>query len=253
MAISKSMLVARADLKMALKVSYVKYGLGLVVAIGPIMILGLVGLMAFSMSAIEFTAVMAILNPMLAPMLGLIAIIPASLIAANALVGEREQNTLEPLLCTPLTDRELLIGKVLSSFIPSIALLLGSILVTEIGTIIMLSLAGQTIALIPDILGLFLLLIAGPLMILAMNSVMILISGRVTRVYEAYQTSGGLVMVFMLPMFLPMMTMNAQGIPDPNSVWLSDIVTILIALVLFLVTWALALGRFNRDKMVSLV
>ena len=253
MALSKSMLVARVDLKMALKVSYVKYGLVLVVAIGPLMVLGLVGLMAFSMSAIEFTAVMAIMNPMLGPMLGLIAIIPASLIAANALVGEREQNTLEPLLCTPLTDRELLIGKVLSSFIPSIALLLGSIGVTEIGTIIMLSLAGQTIALIPDIPGLFLLLVAGPLMILAMNSVMILISGRVTRVYEAYQSSGALVMVFMLPIFLPMITMNAQGIPDPSSVWISDIVTILIALVLFVVTWALALGRFNRDKMVSLV
>jgi ABC-2 type transport system permease protein len=251
--ISKSMLVARADIKMALKVSYVKYGLVLVVAIGPIMILGLVGLMAFSISAIEFTAVMGLMIPILGPMLGLIAIIPASLIAANALVGEREQNTLEPLLCTPLTDRELLIGKVLSSFIPSIALLLGSIFVTEIGTIIMLSLAGQTILLVPDIPGLFLLLVAGPLMILAMNSVMILISGRVTRVYEAYQTSGGLIMVFMLPMFLPMMSMNAQGIPNPSSVWFSDIVTILIALVLFLVTWALALGKFNRDKMVSLV
>jgi len=253
MTFSKSMLVARADLKMALKVSYVKYGLTLVVAIGPLMILAIVGLLAFSMSAPEFIAVMAITNPMLGPMLGLIAIIPASLIAANALVGEREQNTLEPLLCTPLTDRELLIGKVLSSFIPSIALLLGSIFVTEIGAIIMLSLAGQAILLIPDIPGLVLLLIAGPLMILAMNSVMILISGRVTRVYEAYQTSGGLVMVFMLPIFLPMMTLNAQGIPDPNSVWFSNIVTILIALVLFLVTWALALGQFNRDKMVSLV
>ena len=65
MALSKSMLVARVDLKMALKVSYVKYGLVLVVAIGPLMVLGLVGLMAFSMSAIEFTAVMAIMNPML--------------------------------------------------------------------------------------------------------------------------------------------------------------------------------------------
>ena len=82
---------------------------------------------------------------------------------------------------------------------------------------------------------------------------MILISGKVSRVYEAYQTSGALVMVFILPMILPMMTMNAQGIPSAESVWFSNFVTILISLILFIVTWALALGRFNRDTMVSLV
>jgi hypothetical protein len=86
-----------------------------------------------------------------------------------------------------------------------------------------------------------------------MNSIMILISGKVTRVYEAYQTSGALIMVFILPMMLPMLTMNAQGIPSADSVWFSNIITILIALVLFVVSWALALGRFNRDQLVSMV
>jgi ABC-2 type transport system permease protein len=256
MALHKSMLVARTDLKMALQVGYVKYGLIAVAALGPIMILAIVGLMAFTISPTnptELIVVMALMNPSIAPMLGIVAIIPASLIAANAFVGEREQNTLEPLLCTPLTDRELLIGKILSSFIPSIALLLGSILASEVGTVVLLILAGHVPMLFPDIAGLFLLLTAAPLMILAMNSIMILISGRVSRVYEAYQTSGATVMIFVIPMILPYLSLGSGGTIDPSSIWFSNIITVVISLGLFLVTWALAFGRFNRDKMVSLV
>jgi ABC-type transport system involved in multi-copper enzyme maturation permease subunit len=254
MALKKSILVAKADLKMALQVGYVKYGLIAVAALGPILILAIVGLMAISISPsdpTEFLVIMQIMNPSIAPMLGIVAIIPASLIAANAFVGEREMNTLEPLLCTPLTDRELLIGKVLSSFIPSMALLLGSVFVSEIGTIVILLMTGHAFMLFPDMAGLFLLLTAAPLMILAMNSIMILISGRVSRVYEAYQTSGATILVFMIPMIIPLLSLETGGIIDPSSVWISNIITMLIALGLFLVTWAFAFSRFNRDKMVS--
>ncbi|MFW9767727.1 MAG: ABC transporter permease subunit [Candidatus Thorarchaeota archaeon] len=253
MAFSKSLIVAKTDLKMALKVSYVKYGLILVSAVGPLMILLLVGFLAFAAPAEEAVAVLKIMSPILSPMIGVFAIIPASLIAANALVGEREQNTLEPLLCTPLTDQELLVGKVLSSFIPSMALLLGSLFITEIGTIIMFMISRLPLMLFPDIRGLLLLLGAGPLMILAMNSIMILISGRVSRVYEAYQTSGATIMVFILPMLLPMVTLDAAGAMDPNAVLFTNLITIMIAAVLFVVTWILAISRFNRDHMVSLV
>lgn len=254
MALEKSMTVARTDLRMAVKVGYVKYGLIFTAAIGPIMVLATVGILVFTAtSQIELNVILQMLGPMLSPMLGLVAIIPASLIAANALVGEREQNTLEPLLCTPLTDRELLVGKVLSSFIPSIVLLLGSIAVSEIGTIVMFMVAGYEPVLIPDVSGLFLLLTAGPLMILAMNSIMIVISGKVARVYEAYQISGAAVMVFIIPMLLPFVTMSPSGSIDPSSIWVSDIITILIATVLFIITWVVAFGRFNRDRMVSLV
>jgi ABC-type transport system involved in multi-copper enzyme maturation permease subunit len=256
MAINKSMLVAKADLKMALKVTYVKYGLIAVAALGPIMILAIVGLLAFSIppsNPTELIVVMEIMNPSIGPMLGLISIIPASLIAANALVGEREQNTLEPLLCTPLTDRELLIGKVLSSFIPSMVLLLGSIAVSEIGVFAFLITAGHTPMLFPDEAGLFLLLTAAPLLILAINAIMILISGRVSRVYEAYQTSGAVVMVFIIPMIIPMLSLDSGGGIDQAQVWFWNIMTTLIALGLFVVTWAIAFGKFNRDRMVSLV
>jgi len=251
MVLYKSMLVARADLKMALKVSYVKYGLIGVAAIGPIMMIAIVGLMVFS-DPVVAVAILPSISVMLSPMLGMMAIMPAALISANALVGEREQNTLEPLLNTPLTDRELLIGKLLSSFIPSFALLIGSIAITEIATIIILLSVGAQIILIPGLPGLFLLLTAGPAMIIAIVSLMILISGKVKRVYEAYQTSGLTVIIFFIPMMIPMFTMDASGIIDMNLAWMSNIITLLIALVLAAITWALAIRRFNRDTMISM-
>ncbi|MFW9956636.1 MAG: ABC transporter permease subunit [Candidatus Odinarchaeota archaeon] len=251
MALQKSMLVARADLKMAMKVNMVKYGLILIAAVGPVMLIATVLLIALTAPTVA-AATLTMIDPLLSPMVGIIAIIPASLISANALVGEREQNTLEPLLCTPLTDRELLLGKLLSSFIPSIALLLGSILITEISTIFILMYVGSEIVLVPGISSLFLLLTTGPTLILAMVSVMILISGRVKRVYEAYQTSGATVMLFIVPMLLPMVSMDTSGNIDMNLVWFSNFITLLIAVLLAVVTWALAIGRFNRDKMVSM-
>jgi ABC-2 type transport system permease protein len=251
MALHKSMIVARADLRMAMKVNMVKYSLVMIAAIGPIMLIAAVLLIALTAPSIA-VATITMLDPIMSPMLGLVCIIPASLISANALVGEREQNTLEPLLCTPLTDRELLIGKVLSSFIPSIALLFGSILATEIATFIILSYIGAEIILFPGVSSLFLLLIAGPILIVATVSVMILISGRVKRVYEAYQSSALAVVIFFIPMFLPMISIDSAGNVDPNLVWLSDFLTLAIAAVLAIVTWALAIGRFNRDRMVSM-
>jgi hypothetical protein len=85
-----------------------------------------------------------------------------------------------------------------------------------------------------------------------MVSVMILISGKVKRVYEAYQTSGATVIIFMIPMILPMVSLDPAGNVDMNLVWFSNLITLLIAALLAIVTWALAIGRFNRDKMVSM-
>lgn len=251
MALYKSILVAKADLKMAMKVRMVKFGLIGIGALGPLMMIGIVALLVYG-DPVFGLLILPSISAMLAPMLGMIAIIPASMIAANALVGEKEMNTLEPLLSTPLTDRELLLGKLLSSFVPSMALLLGSIVVSEIGTFIILWSVGAEFILIPGIPGLFLLLTAGPTLIVAIVAVMILISGRVKRVYEAYQMSGAIVMIFIIPMMLPIMTMEATGTVDMNSVWMWNIITFLITLVLAASTWALAVRRFNRDTMISM-
>ncbi len=53
-------------------------------------------------------------------MLGIPALVPATL-AAYSVVGERLQGTLEPVLATPVTREELVLGKALAAFVPSLA------------------------------------------------------------------------------------------------------------------------------------
>jgi ABC-type transport system involved in multi-copper enzyme maturation permease subunit len=54
-------------------------------------------------------------------MLGIPALVPATL-AAYAVVGERQQGTLEPVLGTPIRREELLLGKTLAVLAPSVAI-----------------------------------------------------------------------------------------------------------------------------------
>lgn len=54
-------------------------------------------------------------------MLAIPALVPATL-ASYSIVGERVQGTLEPLLSTPIQTRELILGKALAVFAPSIAI-----------------------------------------------------------------------------------------------------------------------------------
>lgn len=52
-------------------------------------------------------------------LLAIPVLVPAAL-AAYSVVGERTQGTLEPLLTTPLSREELLLGKALAAFLPSV-------------------------------------------------------------------------------------------------------------------------------------
>jgi ABC-2 type transport system permease protein len=53
--------------------------------------------------------------------LQLIPVMLPTTIAAYAVIGEREQGTLEPVLTTPVTARELLAGKAIAAVVPAVA------------------------------------------------------------------------------------------------------------------------------------
>ena len=248
---SKSMIVAKTDFKNALKLKMVKYGLVMATIFGPIMsfirFLGVLPIVPPS----EAQLLVGLMGPIITAMLGMFAIIPTTMIAANALVGEREMNTLEPLLCTPLTDRELLWGKTMAGAFPSLIILASSTAITTVGIAIGSVALGYPIIIFPDLAGFFLLATATPLMIFAVVAVMIIISGRVTRVYEAYQATTGIIMVFMIPMILPMIGLETGGMSE--LVWFSNFITLTIAALIFVIGWAIAIRLFNRDKLVSMV
>lgn len=53
-------------------------------------------------------------------MLLIVPLLIPTTIAAYSVIGEREQGTLEPVLSTPVTDRELLAGKALAATVPAV-------------------------------------------------------------------------------------------------------------------------------------
>jgi ABC-type transport system involved in multi-copper enzyme maturation permease subunit len=66
------------------------------------------------------TTTVRTLGTLLAPTSG--SATSGSAIAAYAIVGEREQGTLEPVLTTPVRREEFLLGKALAALIPTIAI-----------------------------------------------------------------------------------------------------------------------------------
>jgi ABC-type transport system involved in multi-copper enzyme maturation permease subunit len=66
--------------------------------------------------ALDTTVGLSILFMLLVP-----ATVPA-VISAYSVVGEREQGTLEPLLTTPVTNEEFLLGKALAALVPTLAI-----------------------------------------------------------------------------------------------------------------------------------
>jgi hypothetical protein len=131
-------------------------------------------------------------------------------------------------------------------------ILFAGTLASSIGINILMVAFNRPLLLFPDPAGAFLVFAAGPVVVLSIVSVMILVSGRVSKVYEAYQSGTIAAMVLLIPMFAPMTSLET-GIADPSTIWLINIVTFIIAAAIASITWAIALKRFNRDKMVSLV
>lgn len=70
-------------------------------------------------SPIESMIVM-VMGLMMAPMFLILPLMFATIIASESFAGERERKTIEALLYTPASDAELLTGKVMAAFIPSL-------------------------------------------------------------------------------------------------------------------------------------
>jgi ABC-2 type transport system permease protein len=116
MRISKAWIVATKDMRVFLRKRYAIYSLvlfPLIVSIGLPLVLRLVGARLSStqlpirMNAFSFFYLIGA------------ATLPI-LLASYSLVGEKIEKSLEPLLATPITDSELLLGKSIAAFIPPV-------------------------------------------------------------------------------------------------------------------------------------
>jgi ABC-type Na+ efflux pump permease subunit len=126
----KSWIVATKDFSVFRKNRYVFLSLiAIPLIVGSIMAVTL--FLSFSSGQVPLAAATLIVN-LAAWYLVVIASILPTVIASYSFVGEKIEKSLEPLLATPTTDSELLLGKSLAAFLPCIGATYGGAAISAV-------------------------------------------------------------------------------------------------------------------------
>ncbi|MBY5162901.1 ABC transporter permease [Salsipaludibacter albus] len=182
-----------------------------------------------------------ILQVFIAPLYLLVPLMVSTVIAADSFAGERDRGTLEPLLHTPTTDRELFIGKFLSAWLPAMVVSLGGFVVY---IFVANGLGWRAVGgwFFPTPSWWLLAIVVTPALAALALGVMVLVSSRVQSVQAAHQF-GSLVV---LPIILLLIGQVAGAL----------LFSVRFVAVLGLVIWVaaaitmrLAARDFNRDRL----
>lgn len=180
---------------------------------------------------------------MMAPLFLIVPVMVSSVIAADSFVGEKERKTLEALLYTPTTDAELLVGKLLSAWLPALAVtLLGYALYSLTGNLAAWPVMGRL--LFPNTIWTLLVVWVAPAAAALSLAVMVLVSVRARTFQDAYQT-GSLVVLPVLALLFGQLF---------GLLYLNTWVTLLLGAVLWVVSLLLlAYGRrtFHRTELIA--
>lgn len=129
----------------------------------------------------------------LAPMYLIIPLMVASVIAADSFAGEKERKTLEALLYTPTTDRELFFAKLFSAWVPAIAVaIFGFLIYSLVANAAAWPVMGKVF--FPNPMWLVLAFWVAPAVAGLGLGVTVLVSTRVGTFQEAYQMGGMIVL-----------------------------------------------------------
>ncbi|MDQ1536497.1 MAG: hypothetical protein QOE58_890 [Actinomycetota bacterium] len=189
------------------------------------------------------TVVYAVIVYFMAPLFLLIPVIVATVTASSSFVGEKERRTIEGLLYTPITDRELVLAKVLVSVIPSVLLtwasfLLYTLLVNALGAPLMGGLF------FPTWTWAIIILAMVPLVAFLATCLIVAISGRSTTMQDAQGAS--LLIIF---------PVVALVVGQATGLLLFDISIALLASAILLVidvaVFKVAVGTFQRERIVT--
>lgn len=173
----------------------------------------------------------------------ILAYILPSTLASYSILGEKIEQSLEPLLATPTTDSELLFGKTMTSFLPCVGIIyIGSIIFMVLSDLISYSTIGYLF--FPNWSMAFILLLAVPLSSILSIQLNVIISSRVNDVRTANQLG----MILFIP-FIAVYILLETNVVSLNVINLLAISVILLAAdaVLFYINKA----TFNRDAILT--
>lgn len=144
----------------------------------------------------------------------------SSFISADSFAGEKERKTMENLALLPITKTELILGKVMTSFIPSLIISIlcffGLGLITNL---MFLSYLNGNLLIFTDLSDLLIGFLISPLISFLFIQINVIISSRVKTVKSA-QSIGGSLIVPLFGLFFVQMV---------NPAFLSPVIIIIIA------------------------
>jgi ABC-2 type transport system permease protein len=122
------------------------------------------------------------------PFFLLIPAMASSVIASDSFAGEKERKTIEGLLATPLSDAELMVGKILVAFVPSMIVTFASFTAyTALVDFLGFGLFGRLV--LPTINWILVILLLAPTVSIAGIAITVIVSARVKGFREAQQLS----------------------------------------------------------------
>lgn len=163
-------------------------------------------------------------------------------IAAYSIVGEKTTRSLEPLLATPITTTELVVGKMLAAIIPAVLATWIAYILYVIGISLMTT--SIVSARLVEPLWLFAVFVVGPLLSLFSVCIAIMVSSRVTDPRVAEQLSG----VVILPLILLIVGQSIGFIVLDGELVL---LVAAVALIADIVLVYLAVRLFERETILT--
>jgi ABC-2 type transport system permease protein len=205
MRLSKAWIVTKKDLSVIRRNKYVFYSLiAMPLILGVILPLFLtmgVSAGANQLTSEELNQTVAQISNLGALYLVLIPAVLPSIIASYSIVGEKIEKSLEPLLATPTTDGELLLGKSLASFVPCMVVTYIAVAIyVPIIDVWSTSLIGY--ALLPNAYWAILTFAITPLGCIMSVLANVIVSSRVTDIRAAQQLGGLVVLPLILVVLL---------------------------------------------------
>ena len=137
--------------------------------------------------------VVLVLGYLLSPLLLVIPLMVSAVLAADAFAGEKERRTLEGLLLLPISDRDLFLAKVLSAYVPALAITwIGALVYAAIGNAIAWPATHRLI--IPFWQWSVVILWIAPAVALLALGLLVAVSSRARTTQEANQLGGAVIL-----------------------------------------------------------
>jgi len=189
------------------------------------------------------TFIILFLVYLLAPMYLVLPLMVASVIAADSFAGEKERKTMEALLHTPTTDRELLLAKMLGAWLPALAIAWGGfILYAIVANLAAWPTMGRIF--FPNTMWIVLALWVAPAVAALGLGTTVLLSARAETFQEAYQLGA----IVVIPIVL-MVVGQATGVMY-FSTWLVLLLGLILWAVDGLLLW-LGGRKFRRTELAT--